>query len=860
MYNIYFEVSAIGFVVLLLIYLHTEYPNSSNSNIRFRRFVLTLLAAEIFDVLTAKTIDYGAYVQPAVNLVLNTVYFAISAVMGLSYTIYIDSFLHSERRGLFFRINAIIFVVYVLALVGNLRFGYIFYFNAKGEYIHGPAYLLTFGTWILYCIVEFINLRYHRNQLEKRQTIASWGFLVLFVVGSVLQVFLFPKILITLYMGSLAVYVFLFVIETPDYLKLQQTMQELEAARQEADEQYQKAAAANRSKSQFLAQMSHEIRTPINAVIGMNEMILREEQDLQILEYAMDIRRSADSLLSIINDILDLSKIESGKMELVLAEYEVSSLLHDVVNMISMKAQDKNLVVQLSLDESLPSRLYGDDVRIRQILVNLLNNAVKYTEQGSVSLKVKGQTQGGDLMLHVEVEDTGIGIRSEDIEKLFLDYQRIEEERNRLIEGTGLGMSITRQLLYLMGSDLQVFSEYGKGSRFSFDLRQKIVDLEPIGNLESRIKEQAAEFVYDASFIAPDALVLLVDDNAVNRKVFRNLLKETKVQIEEAAGGYECLEMVKKKRYDVIFLDHMMPDLDGVDTLKTMQSYADYPSKGVPVIALTANAISGAREMYLELGFSDFLSKPIRTERLEPMLFEYLPKEKRKKAQPGHVRRQENQIASDAFPDIDGVDWEYAMQHMHDYNLLRDTVMDFMDMAESERMKLQDCMDVLQKTKTDAHPKEYEEALRQYRVRVHSMKSNAAMIGAMTVSSLAKILEYAARDGKLDVIESLHAVLFVQWEELYRCLSESFKAEETGNALPEIEADELLDSLGRLTQSMEDYDVDTADALMQHLLQFRYAKDAQQDIIELNICVKNLDAEGVNACAERLRGRIHGEK
>lgn len=306
----------------------------------------------------------------------------------------------------------------------------------------------------------------------------------------------------------------------------------------------QKAILSSESKGKFLANMSHEIRTPINAVLGMNAMILRESRDSRIKEYAIDIQNAGQSLLSLINDILDFSKIESGKLELLPIEYDFSSMIHDIVNMISMKAEAKELKVDLYVDETLPSRLWGDDVRIRQILVNLLNNAVKYTEKGGVTLRISGEVGEDTVCLKFVVEDTGIGIKEEDIKKLFEDFQRLEENRNRNIEGAGLGMSIAVQLVEMMGSELKVESVYGQGSIFSFILEQKIMDKEPIGNLEERIRQQATEYSYDVTFTAPEAQILVVDDNAVNRKVFVNLLKATKVKIDEASSGLECLEMI----------------------------------------------------------------------------------------------------------------------------------------------------------------------------------------------------------------------------------------------------------------------------------------------------------------------------
>lgn len=388
------------------------------------------------------------------------------------------------------------------------------------------------------------------------------------------------------------------------------------------------AEKANRAKSEFLARVSHEIRTPINAVIGMNEMVLRESSEEEVKKYSMDIKTSAHALLGIINDILDFSKIESGKMEIVPTEYELNSMLNDLFNMFSLRTHEKGLHFEVNVDPGLPSKLYGDDIRIRQVLINLLTNAVKYTRKGTVIFEVMGERNGEDEVLHFAVRDTGIGIKQEDIPKLFSAFERIDEEKNRDIEGTGLGMNISLQLLKLMNTDLRVESVYGEGSRFFFALRQRIVDAEPIGNFQERARQAAREHTYHASFMSPEGEILLVDDNRVNRRVFCGLLKQTKVQITDVGSGRECLDHIRQKHYDLIFLDHMMPEMDGMETMRHMKEMEDNLCKDTPVIMLTANAIMGAKEQYLEAGFDDFLAKPIDQVKLERLMMHWMPQEK----------------------------------------------------------------------------------------------------------------------------------------------------------------------------------------------------------------------------------------
>jgi len=496
------------------------------------------------------------------------------------------------------------------------------------------------------------------------------------------------------------------------------------------------AERANQAKTYFLSSMSHDIRTPMNSILSMNEMILRESDDEDIITYSEHIRASGSTLLGLINDILDFSRIEAGKLEIISEEYELASVLNDLVNTVKTKADEKGLSFILNIDSSLPNYLRGDEIRIKQAVTNILTNAVKYTKKGSVTFTVGYENIEDEpdcIMLNISVEDTGIGIKEEDIAKLFAAFERIDEANNRNIEGTGLGITITQRLLGLMGSELKVKSEYGKGSEFSFSVKQQVVRRDEVGDYEMAFRRSVAERkTYHEKFTAPDAHILAVDDTPVNLTVFRSLLKRTKINIDTAESGDECIALVRERKYDMIFLDHMMPIKDGMETLKEMKELVSSPNADTPVICLTANALTGMREVYISAGFNDHLTKPIDPDQLENLLIKYLPEDM---IQPPDIDEDSENVGTipEIMYRIDAIDVASGLRHCGTPDVYMATVRTFLDTAYDNADEMENYLNC-----GDMH---------SLTVKVHALKSTSRVIGAKALGAFAEALEKAGNEG-----------------------------------------------------------------------------------------------------------------
>ncbi len=574
----------------------------------------------------------------------------------------------------------------------------------------------------------------------------------------------------------------------------------------------QSAEAVSKAKGDFLANMSHEIRTPINAILGMDEMILRESNEEQTLIYAEDIRKAGNTLLGLINDILDFSKIEAGKTDIIPVDYQLSSILNDLSNMIEPRAREKGLRLVVNVDPYIPDFLHGDEIRIKQIITNILTNAVKYTKEGSVTLSVGYTAGSGYIDLRVTVRDTGIGIRQEDIDKLFIAFERIEEKRNRSIEGTGLGLSIVHSLLTLMDSKLEITSEYGKGSVFGFTLRQRVVKDTPIGDYTLALEHSvAARKKYQESFRAPDAKVLVVDDTDMNLLVFRNLLKKTEIQIDSAISGDQGIALCRRYKYDILFLDHRMPTKDGIETLAEIRLDEKSLNRDTPAVCLTANAVSGVREKYIAAGFREYLTKPIDPMRLEAMTVELLPDELILPP------------ADESLPDSTSVSEDKSEL----LGIYLGNIDDMSDMIEDFYNK---------------------EDWNNYTIKVHALKSTSRLVGEEKIGALAEELEAAGDSGDIAFIREKTSELL----EMYRSVKQKYAvahdaADDTseGSAAkderPEAPEELLTQAFSEIHDAAENFDYDALCDILDELDSYKVTGKYAQRVADIRKAADSVD-------------------
>jgi len=600
----------------------------------------------------------------------------------------------------------------------------------------------------------------------------------------------------------LAILVVFFVIMFHKMKKLSKSLQT----------QIEAANAANKAKTEFLANMSHEVRTPINAILGMDEMIIRESNDEQIVEYATNIKQAGKSLLAQVNSILDYSKLEDGKMEIIPVEYDLAITINTFIIGASARAKAKGLKFNIDVDNNLPMTLLGDDVRLTQIVMNLITNAIKYTERGEITFTMREVDRNdNNIDIYIAVRDTGIGIKEEDLNNLYVAFKRVDEEKNRNIEGTGLGIPIVMKLLELMGSELAVSSIYGKGSVFSFVFSQGIVNNEPVGDYKKRIKQSYKKRNKYTFPSMPAANILVVDDYEMNLMVAKNLMKVYDFVPDLVESGREAIDLVSKKEYDVIFMDHMMPDLDGIETVDIINKQGLLKKK-TAIIALTANAIAGAKEYYLSNGFVDYLTKPIDAEALESMLVKYVPKKKVLKKAISDVRNDKSLTTND--------DERNALIKI------------FVSTIDESAKKLDEFLEAGD--------------IKNYTIKVHGLKSTARLIGEMSISKKAEALEKAGKSEDWNYIKSHHMELISE----YLSLRDAYEGKKNGKKF--LSDSDLKDALYSIIEMANVCDYSSTEMVLNGLDEYEMSAELTEKINNIRALLEKLDYEAVSKAAGEM--------
>lgn len=644
-YNVWIEALMLPYLLVLAIFLFFRYATTVEVNKRFRTLAISTLAAAALEVASTLLIDGWGHRQ-IMNLFIRTIYYAVVNINAFHLMNYVAAYVGFENKKLEFINGCLLltsFVMLVLNVVPGIS-GFFFSISHEGGLYRGPLNTLCRSLYVFYFIATafYLQLSHKQSYKEKSQFFVMNVLGLVLIIAFIVQYVFVREVLITYAVATVLIFIIFFYYEAPTYRQMAVIERELEEARLKAEQSTKITNAANRAKSDFLANTSHEIRTPMNAILGMNEMILNESKDKEIRMAALDIRKAGNHLLSIINNILDISKIESGKMEIYNLDYHLWQLLKDIEEALFESVNEKNLKLILDVDKTLPEHLHGDQDHLRQIIINLLDNAIKYTDKGSITLKVAGEREGRTrVKLQIIVKDTGIGIREPDLKRLFKSFERVNLNETQNIQGAGLGLTLVRYLLNLMGGSIHAASKYGEGTTFTVDLTQQLAkegfqgtiqEYETMGvasTLEQSFDSSSgdAEEDYNGPFTCPEAEILIVDDTPVNLVVAKGMLSTTQVKIDTAESGEECLEKLKNKKYNIVFLDHRMPGMDGIETLNNAKKMAEKNeiSSDIKYIALTANSGSGLREEYINYGFDDYLAKPLKSEAIRKILWRYLP-------------------------------------------------------------------------------------------------------------------------------------------------------------------------------------------------------------------------------------------
>lgn len=791
-YNVGFEVCAAIMLAVFTAFVRICNPLKKPQNVSYLNLSLSIIVTCVSDIIAAALINAVSVGYNVPMLLLygsNVFYFVMSAFSCFYYCIYLLNFIcgngKTRRRALMLlSVPCSMFTVFALLTpVTHL----LFYFNENGNYLYGSMHYMAAVVLGFYILINPILLVYNIKKLDLTQFVSAMVFNIAVAAGTLIQNLITPNVCIGFAVAAMAIIVLYFSLETPDSYALMKALKELKAAKE-------KEEAASKAKEEFLAHISHEIRTPINSMLGMSEMIIRTSSKEEVINYAKTAQNSGRQLLDMVNDVLDYTKLNSGGVEIICKKYSTAELFRSIYNDANAMLNGKNVEFVTAVDEKIPAALEGDAVRIKQSADNLISNAVKYTDEGKITLSAAFDPSQGTLK--ISVADTGCGIKEEDLSRIFDSFVRIDSEKNLVTEGAGLGLSVVSKLIGLMDGKVNVESRYGEGSTFSFEIPQDIVDSIPVGKIDFEKDDDIIGKL--KSFIAPSAKVLVTDDSEVNLFVMKEMLKQFGICADAAGSGSLCVEMASEKKYDIIFLDHMMPELDGIQAMHLIKGSEKCLSRDSAIIVLTANAVVGAREQYLSEGFNDYMSKPVMYDDTAAALLKYLPRHMiiPKKDDASHKSTE------DIFLNIDlsHIDTSIGMESCHgkpDVYIKLLTV--YADQAADYAKQLEDS---IADKKLDA-----------YAVAAHAVKSSSASIGAMDISDVAGLQEMFAKQGSYGDIISMHsdfikALIEVTAEARKICIRIQGEQPEVkvDDRLYEISREEYLDVLDSAAEKLSYYD------------------------------------------------------